>query len=104
MKPLGDRVLVMVFDEKERTTDSGLVVPNVGDDTKPLLGSVIEVGDGYTTKCGNVVPLEVSVGDEVLIPRYGITEVNVRSVNAYGEKCYLVRERDILAIVKKAGA
>lgn len=58
-------------------------------------GKVISVGPGLKTKEGKVVPVSLKVGDAVLLPSYGGTEVKV------DEKEYVIyNEDEILAKVQ----
>ncbi|MDX6552629.1 MAG: chaperonin GroES [Gaiellales bacterium] len=91
LKPLGDRVIVQVLEEEE-TTISGIVLPDTAKE-KPQRGTVLEVGPGRYED-GQLVPLDVSKGDEVIYSKYGGTEVTVS-----GEDYLILRESDILAKV-----
>ncbi|MCB1159234.1 MAG: co-chaperone GroES, partial [Leptospiraceae bacterium] len=61
---------------------------------KPQEGKVVEVGSGRYED-GKLVPLEVKVGDSVLYGKYSGTEIKQG-----GKEYLIVRESDILAIVK----
>ncbi len=93
IQPLGDRVVIEVLEAKEKTK-GGIVLPDTAKE-KPQEGKVVAAGKGKVTEDGKVVPLEAKVGDKVLYGKYSGTEVNIN------EKEYLiVKEEDILAIVK----
>jgi chaperonin GroES len=94
LKPLGDRVIVQILEEEE-TTISGIVLPDTAKE-KPQRGTVLEVGPGRYED-GQLVPLDVSKGDEVIYSKYGGTEVTVE-----GEEYLILRESDILAKVVKS--
>lgn len=92
IQPLWDRVVVEVLEAKEKTK-GGIVLPDTAKE-KPQEGKVVAAGKGRIED-GKVVPLEVKAGDKVLYGKYSGTEVNIE------EKEYLiVKEEDILAIVK----
>ena len=91
LKPLGDRVIVEVLDEEE-TTVSGIVLPDTARE-KPQRGKVVAVGPGRYED-GELVPLDVQKGDEVVFSKYGGTEVTVS-----GDEYLILRESDILAKV-----
>ena len=91
LKPLGDRVIVEVLDEEE-TTVSGIVLPDTARE-KPQRGKVVAVGPGRYED-GELVPLDVKKGDEVVFSKYGGTEVSVS-----GDEYLILRESDILAKV-----
>ena len=91
LKPLGDRLVVKPIDE-EATTASGIVLPDTAKE-KPQKGTVIAVGKGRYEN-GELIPLDVSEGDEVLYSKYGGTEISVD-----GEDLLVLRESDVLAKV-----
>ena len=92
LKPLGDRVIIEVSKEEEKTI-SGIVLPGSAQE-KPQTGSVIAVGEGRVLENGSTVALSVKVGDTVLFEKYAGTEVK------YDGKEYLVvKEHDIVAVI-----
>ena len=92
MKPLYDRVLIKRIEEKEQKKGT-IIIPDTAKE-KPMEGKVVAVGAGAVNKEGKRTPLEVKVGDRVLISKYGGTEVKL------DEKKYtLVREDDILGVI-----
>ncbi len=94
IKPLEDRIVIRQL-EAERTTASGLVIPDTAKE-KPQEGEVIAVGPGRIDDNGNRVPVEVNVGDVVIYARYGGTEVKYD-----GEEYQILSSRDVLAIVER---
>ena len=72
IRPLGDRVLVEPIEEKEQTV-GGIIIPDAAKE-KPMQGKVIAVGK-KTDKDGKEIAFDVKVGDTVLLPKYGGTEV-----------------------------
>ena len=94
INPLGDRVLLEVL-EAEAKTKGGIVLPDTAKE-KPQEGKVVAVGQGKTGEDGKVKPLEVKVGDKVLFAKYSGTEVTTKE----GEEYLIVKEEDILAILK----
>jgi len=93
LKPLGDRLIIDVIEEEE-TTSSGIVLPDTAKE-KPQRGTVLAVGPGHYED-GDLVEIDVSVGDEVIYSKYGGTEVK-----AGGQEYLILRESDILAKVDK---
>lgn len=93
LKPLGDRVIVKAIEEQEMTA-SGIVLPETAKE-KPQRGTVLAVGPGRKDDNGNLVPMDVSVGDVVLYAKYGGTEVKLDSETTV----LVMRESDILAVV-----
>ncbi|MBU4128565.1 co-chaperone GroES [bacterium] len=93
IKPLGDRVLVKPLEPKE-VKKGGIIIPDTAKE-KPQEGKVIEVGKGKMLEDGKVISLEVKKGDKVLYSKYGGTEIKLE-----GEEYLILREEDILAIIK----
>jgi len=91
--PLGDRVLVMPA-SRENKTKSGIIIPETTDKEKPDQGAVIAVGEGRFED-GKLIPMRVKVGDTVLFSKYSPDEIKVE-----GEDYYILREENILAIIK----
>ena len=90
--PLGDRVVLKQL-EAEETTKSGIILPGQAQE-KPQQAEVIAVGPGGVVD-GKEVKMEVTVGDKVIYSKYSGTEVNLD-----GEEYIIVKQSDILAIVK----
>lgn len=93
IRPIGDRILVQPMEENEQVK-GGIIIPDSAKE-KPQNAKVIALGTGKTDKDGKKVPFEVKVGDIVLISKYGGTEVKLD-----GEKFTLLREDDVLGIIK----
>ena len=92
LKPLGDRVVIKVKEEKEKTV-SGIVLPSSAKE-KPQEAEVVAVGSGELVD-GKKIELEVKVGDTVIYSKYSGTEVKIND-----EDYLIVRQSDILAIVE----
>ena len=90
--PLGDRV-VLKQEVAEETTKSGIVLAGQTKE-KPQQAEVVAVGPGGIVDGKEVVML-VSVGDKVIYSKYSGTEVEVD-----GEEYLIVKQNDILAIMK----
>ena len=90
--PLGDRVVLKQL-EAEETTKSGIVLQGQAKE-KQQQAEVIAVGPGGVVD-GKEVKMEVTVGDKVIYSKYSGTEVKLD-----GEEYIIVKQSDILAIVK----
>ena len=94
LQPLDDRIVVRPS-ESEEMTASGLVIPDTAKE-KPQQGEVLAVGPGKRSEnTGDVIPVDVSVGDSVVYSKFGGTEITVD-----GEDLLILSARDVLAIVK----
>ena len=90
LKPLGDRLIVEALDE-EQTTIGGIVLPDTAQE-KPQRGTVLAVGPGGRNDKGEIVPMEVAVGDEIIYSKYGGTDIKVGA-----DEYLILRESDVLA-------
>ncbi|HET6812217.1 MAG TPA: co-chaperone GroES [Acidimicrobiales bacterium] len=95
LQPLEDRIVVRPG-ESEETTASGLVIPDTAKE-KPQQGEVLAVGPGRRAEnTGEIVPLDVKVGDTVVYSKYGGTEITID-----GEDLLILTSRDVLAKMGK---
>lgn len=92
LKPLGDRVVIRVLEQEEKTAN-GIFLPDTAKE-KPSQGEVVAVGPGKLQDDGKRVALDVKVGDKIIFSKYAGTEVKFE-----GTKYLIVSERDILAII-----
>jgi len=94
IKPLADYILIEPVKEEEKTK-SGIFLPETANKERPEQGNVIAVGPGKRNKTGQVVPMDVKVGQKVLFTKYGPNEIKVD-----GKEYLIAKEEDILAIVE----
>lgn len=93
--PLGSRVLIKPFTKEELSGKNsfGIILPDSGKE-KSEQGKVIAVGPGDFDD-GERIPMSVKVGDIVAFSKYGYDDIKVD-----GEELYLIKEENILAILK----
>lgn len=84
LQPLADRIVIKKI-EAESKSAAGILLPDSAKE-QPQSGQVLAVGKDVQ---------EVKVGDQVLYAKYGPAEVKVE-----GEELLIVKEEDILAVVK----
>ena len=98
--PLADRVLVRPMTEemlRQRGMDKpklDFILPDSVTKEKSAQGKVLAVGPGKLV-LGKIVPVSVKAGDVVIFSKYGYDEVELN-----GEELYLLKEDNILAILK----
>jgi len=97
LQPLGDRLIVEVLEEEETTT-SGIVLPDTAKE-KPQRGRVLAVGPGGRNEKGDIIPMELGEGDEIIFSKYGGTEIKLGA-----DEILILRESDVLAKVTSKGA
>lgn len=84
-KPLGDRVLVQVPEEKTKT-DSGIFLPETSSKEAPTQAKVVAVSECIKN---------IQIGDTVVFGKYIGTQLNIDNIE------YLVLEdKDIMGILK----
>ena len=86
-QPVGDRVLVLPAPAEEKI--GGIIIPDTAKE-KPLRGKIVAAGNG--TKDEEMILKE---GDQVLYGKYAGTELEFD-----GEKYLMMRQSDVLAIIK----
>ena len=92
IRPLHDRVVVKRL-EAETTSAGGIIIPDSATE-KPLQGKIVAVGKGKVTESGEVLALDVKVGDTVLFGKFSGTEIPLN-----GEEVLIMREEDILGVI-----
>ena len=94
IRPLHDRVIVRRVEEK-KTTASGLIIPDSSAE-KPSRGEIVAAGKGKINAQGELIPLDVKVGDTVMFGQYSGSEITV------GEETLLVMSEDeIVAVIEE---
>jgi chaperonin GroES len=96
-RPLHDRIVVKRIDAEEKTA-GGIIIPDTAKE-KPQQGEVIAVGPGARNEQGQLVPLDVRVGDTVLFGKWSGTEVKID-----GEDLLIMKESDIMGVLEQATA
>ena len=93
IRPLGEKVVVKRLEASEKTA-GGIVLPEAAKE-KPQRAKVLAVGAGKLLDDGKRHPLTVQKNDEVLLSKWGGTEVKID-----GEELLILDESDVLAVLK----
>jgi chaperonin GroES len=96
VKPLGDRVLLTELEGEAQTTASGIIIPDSAKTEDVKKAKVESVGPGVYTQSGVLIPMNVDVGDEVILPPYH----QGQEIKIGGKKYIILRESEILMVVK----
>ena len=96
-RPLQDRVLIRPIEEDQKTA-GGVIIPDTAKE-KPMEGEIIAVGRGARSEKGEVLALDVKVGDRVVFGKWAGTEIKID-----GEDLVIMKESDIFGVVESAGA
>jgi len=93
IRPLHDRVILKRMEEETKSA-GGIVIPDSAAE-KPIRGEVVAAGPGKRLEGGELLPLDVKVGDKVLFGKYSGTEVKVD-----GQELLVMREEDIMGVIE----
>jgi chaperonin GroES len=88
-RPLHDRVVIRRI-EAEDKTKGGIIIPDTVKE-KPQEGEVIAAGPGARDESGELVPLDLKAGDQVLFGKWFGTEVKID-----GEDLLIMKESDVM--------
>lgn len=93
LRPLQDRI-VLEPDVVKAQTESGIYLPERSQEA-PRRGIVRYAGPGrIAPQTGQLVPMEIQVGDHVLYSKYAGSEIDVD-----GTTMIILREDDVLAVI-----
>ena len=93
LRPLHDKILVE-RDEPTAQTAAGIYLPESSKE-KPTTATVLAVGEGTLNEStGDRVALDVTVGDRIILSKWGGTEITLD-----GEDYLIINASDVLAIV-----
>ena len=93
-RPLHDRVVVKRIDA-ETESAGGIIIPDTAKE-KPSQGEIIAVGPGGRDEGGELVPIDLKVGDRVLFGKWSGTEVRLDSID------YLImKESDVMGVLQE---
>lgn len=92
IRPLNENV-VLKKDKVLKQTASGIVLSQKEQETE--YATVIAVGDGFRNEKGEIIPVEVKVGDKVIYKSYSPTKIKLDE-----EEYLIVSQKDILAVLE----
>ena len=91
-RPLQDRVVVKRVEEESKTA-GGIIIPDTAKE-KPQEGEVVAVGPGARDDKGELIAMDVKVGDRILFGKWSGTEISLE-----GQDLLIMKESDILGVV-----
>ena len=94
IRPLYDRVVVRRKEEETKTA-GGIVLPGSAKE-KPNQGEVIAVGQGKALDNGELRPVSVKVGDQVIFGQYSGNAIKID-----GEELIMLTETEIFGVIEK---
>jgi chaperonin GroES len=93
-RPLQDRILVRRIEADEKSA-GGIIIPDTAKE-KPQEGEVLAVGPGARNEAGQLVPLDVAVGDRILFGKWSGTDIVLD-----GEDRLIMKEADVLGVLEQ---
>ena len=96
-RPPHDRVVIKRVEADEKTA-GGIIIPDAAKEN-PQPGEVVAVGPGGRDERGQLVPLDVKVGDVVLFGKWSGTEVKID-----GEDLLIMKESDVMGVIEGGAA
>ena len=92
-RPLHDRVVIRRA-EGDLKSKGGIIIPDTAKE-KPQEGEVIAVGPGRRNDKGELIAMNVKVGQRVLFGKY-----SGQTVKVAGDELLVMKEDDLFAIVE----
>ena len=94
LRPVNGNVILRPIEEEEMMAGN-IIIPDMGKE-KPEMAEVIAISQMFNFNTDNLVPLEVKVGDKVLIPKMG-----AQTITLGGEEYYITQQQQIIAILEE---
>src|SRR3977135_2840687 len=96
-RPLHDRVVVKRIDAEEKTA-GGIIIPDTAQE-KPRQGEIVAVGPGGRDEAGKLIPIDLKVGERVLLGKWSGNEVKIDS-----QDLLIMKESDIMGVLEETAA
>ncbi len=93
IRPLQDRILIKRLDEDDEQVKGGIIIPDTAKE-KPQEAEVVAVGPGKLDDDGKRAPMDVKVGDKVLVGKYSGSDIKIDD-----EDYVILREDEVLAVI-----
>jgi chaperonin GroES len=94
IRPLYDRVVVRRKEEEEKSA-GGIVLPGSAKE-KPNQGEVVAVGQGKLLESGEVRPVGLKVGDQVIFGQYSGNNIKID-----GQELIILNETEVFGVIEK---
>lgn len=92
VRPLNNNV-VLKKQKIEKKTESGIILSQKEEESE--FAFVVAVGKGKLDHSGNLIPIEVKVGDKVVFKTYSPTKIKIDD-----EEYLIISADDILAVIE----
>lgn len=94
INPTSNHLVLKPLDE-EKTTASGIIIPDTVSKDKPEQAEVLAVGPGKILENGQRQPVEITVGQKVLFKKYSPDEFEIDN-----QKYLVISEEDVIAVIE----
>lgn len=102
MRVIGNRVLIKRLEEP---TLKSSIIEVISQDKEPgVFALVMGVGPGRRMQSGTLIPIDVKMGDLVVLAKYAGAPVRLQNDAGIYEEYQLVDAEDVLAIVQRPTA
>ncbi len=91
IKPTEDRILVKRHKPEEKTS-GGIIIPDNSKE-KPARGEILEIGPGRKNDKGEVIPMSLKKGQNIIFGKWSGSEVD-------GEDVVIMKESDVIAVIE----
>ena len=96
-KPLGDRVIIKKPEADLKSESGKIILQESTSRGKIVWGEVLAVGVGIYTQTGDLIPMSINVGDEVMYKQ----DMAGDPIKIDGEEYILFREIDLIMVKAK---
>jgi len=93
IRPLHDRIVAKRIEQEEQIR-GGIIIPDTAKE-KPQEAEVVAVGPGKLDDNGKRTPMDVKVGDRVLIGKYSGSEIKIGD-----EDLVILREDEVFGVIE----
>ena len=95
LRPIDARIVIKKQERQEQTA-SGIILPDtVNEQSQTAIGEVVAVGPGSRNMMtGDVMPMDIKVGDSILYTKFGGTELEHN-----GKELIVLAEKDVIAVI-----
>lgn len=96
LKPVYGNVIVKEVNENERTTESGLFIPEkTAEPMRFAMGEVLFAATERENPAGNLVPMQLKVGDKIYFDK-----VSAREFSYQGQEFFCLDETKAYGVVE----
>ena len=98
LKPVNDKIVVKpIENNKETTTEAGILLPDTVQDGGLDEGKVVAVTDGMYSAHGKLIPVVVTEGDTILYSKHAAKSEH----KIDGEEYILMSVNEVISIVEE---